>query len=413
MSNFVLVIDTNRTPLLPCNQGVARSLLNSGKASVFRKFPFTIILKKEVNSCVDTMTIKIDPGSKTTGVAVLHGDRVLFGMEISHRGSLIKSKILKRSALRRARRNRNARHRKPRFLNRRRSSGWMPPSIEHRVLTTMTWVKRLLRLMPISRAVQELVRFDTQAIENPEINPEGYQQGTLFGYEIREFLLEKWDRRCAYCNKSGLPLQVEHIHPRSRGGSDRISNLCIACEKCNKKKGSMLVSCFLEKNAPLLSRIKNQAKKPMIDCAAVNSTRLSLLASLKATGMTVSCGTGGQTKWNRTRFGLDKEHWIDAACVGDVDHIEIMVSKPLLVFCRGQGGRQKSAVNSFGYPVRINPLKPVYGWRTGDIARFSGKMYSVSPRKSGHFDLTRSGEKTSKNMSFLVRVHKADGYRYL
>ena len=412
MSNFVLVLDTNRTPLLPCNQGVARSLLKSGKASVFRQFPFTIILNKEVKSCCGTMTIKIDPGSKTTGIAVLHGSDVLFGMEIKHRGLLIKKKILKRSLLRRARRSRNTRHRKPRFLNRARASGWLPPSIGHRVLTTMTWVKRLLRLMPISSAVQELVRFDTQAIENTEINPEGYQQGTLFGYEIREFLLEKWERRCAYCNKAGIPLQVEHIYPRSRGGSDRVSNLCIACEGCNKRKGSMLVSEFLKGNSQLLIKINNQLKKPMADSAAVNSTRFFLMESIKMTGIPVSCGTGGQTKWNRTRMGLDKEHWIDAACVGDVDQINIKISKPLLVFCRGQGGRQRSAVNSFGYPVRTNPLRPIHGWRSGDVVRLSGKLYSISPRNSGHFDLTRGKERTSKSMSFLTPVHKMDGYRY-
>jgi hypothetical protein len=46
--NYVLVLDTNKKPLTPCQPGVARSLLKAGKAAVFRRYPFTIILKKEV-----------------------------------------------------------------------------------------------------------------------------------------------------------------------------------------------------------------------------------------------------------------------------------------------------------------------------------------------------------------------------
>jgi hypothetical protein len=56
----------------------------------------------------------------------------------------------------------------------------------------MSWVWRLLRWVPATAVSQELVRFETQALENPEISGTEYQQGTLFGYEVREYLLEKW-----------------------------------------------------------------------------------------------------------------------------------------------------------------------------------------------------------------------------
>lgn len=72
MSNYTLVIDANRKPLTPCKPGVARSLLKSGKAAVFRRYPFTIILKKAVDGKPDFMTLKIDPGSKTTGDCASH-----------------------------------------------------------------------------------------------------------------------------------------------------------------------------------------------------------------------------------------------------------------------------------------------------------------------------------------------------
>lgn len=75
-------------------------------------------------------------------------------------------------------------------------------------------------------------------MENPEISGVQYQQGTLQGYEVRQYLLEKWSRKCTYCGVENVPLQIEHIQPLAKGGSDRVSNLCLACEKCNTKKGT-------------------------------------------------------------------------------------------------------------------------------------------------------------------------------
>ncbi|GAB5492447.1 MAG: hypothetical protein Phog2KO_26620 [Phototrophicaceae bacterium] len=40
----VLVLDKNKKPLMPCHPARARELLRKGKATVFRRFPFTIIL---------------------------------------------------------------------------------------------------------------------------------------------------------------------------------------------------------------------------------------------------------------------------------------------------------------------------------------------------------------------------------
>jgi 5-methylcytosine-specific restriction endonuclease McrA len=84
-----------------------------------------------------------------------------------------------------------------------------------------------------------------QQTENPEISGAEYQQGQLQGYEVREYLLEKWGRKCAYCGAEYTPLQVEHIQPKARGGSNRISNLTLACQPCNQRKGAMPVEQFL------------------------------------------------------------------------------------------------------------------------------------------------------------------------
>ena len=225
----VFVLDKNKQPLDPCHPARARKLLTSGRARVFRRYPFTLIMQdKEVQECVTHQhQLKLDPGAKTTGIAVVQEDKVIWAAELTHRGFQIREQLTARRQLRRSRRGRKTRYRKPRFLNRRRSDSWLPPSLMSRIANTLTWVRRLCKLCPIAGLSQELVRFDPQAMQNPEISGVEYQQGKLQGYEVREYLLEKWRRQCAYCRAKNVPLEVEHIRPLSKGGSDRISNLTL------------------------------------------------------------------------------------------------------------------------------------------------------------------------------------------
>lgn len=422
MSNFVLVIDTQKRPLTPIPPGLARKLLNDGKAAVFRRYPFTIILKVEVDSPQGPITLKIDPGPKTTGIVLVQGEKVIFGAELTHRGQTIKARLESRRLLRSGRRNRHTRYRKSRFLNRIRPKGWLAPSLQHRVETTLTWVARLTRFAPISSITQELVRFDLQQLENPEISGVEYQQGVLQGYEIREYLLNKWERTCAYCGITGIALQVEHIHPRAKGGSDRISNLCLACEKCNVKKGTQSIEQFLSKQPDVLRKILSQVKRPLKDAAAVNSTRWALFNRLCMIGLTVSTGSGGLTKFNRTRLGLTKTHWLDAACVGNIESLRILTSKPLLIKSTGHGTRQMCRTDKFGFPSRYVPrFKFVNGFQTGDIVKAivtRGKRVGtyvgrIAVRTSGFFDISTVKTLLSGiGHKYCSIVHKKDGYSY-
>jgi 5-methylcytosine-specific restriction endonuclease McrA len=422
MSNLVFVLDANKTPLNPCTPGMARSLLNAGKAAVFRQFPFTIILKKEVEATPEPLELKIDPGSKTTGFAILKGNKVIFGAELTHRGQAIKASLESRRSLRRGRRSRHTRYRSSRFLNRTRPKGWLAPSLAHRVETTLTWVKRFIRFAPIGSIVQELVRFDLQQLENPEISGIEYQQGELAGYEVREYLLNKWDRKCTYCNVENVPLQVEHIQPKAKGGSNRISNLCLACEKCNLKKGTQEITKFLAKKPELLSKVLAQAKRPLKDAAAVNSTRFALFNRLKEIGFSVSTGSGGKTKFNRTQLGIPKTHWLDAACVGQVEELEILASQPLLIKATGHGSRQMCRTDKFGFPSRYVPrFKFAKGFQTGDIVKAivtSGKKIGtyigrVAVRSKGSFNISdKSGLIDSVSHNYCKIIHKKDGYNY-
>jgi 5-methylcytosine-specific restriction endonuclease McrA len=374
MSN-VFVIDTNKQPLNPVHPGRARILLSTGQAAIFRCYPFTIILKQAVKSPIkSTLRLKIDPGSKTTGMAIVNDDSgdVVFAAELSHRGQVIKKALDDRRAHRRSRRERKTRYRKARFQNRKRTGGWLPPSLESRVDNVLTWVCRLCRYCPIAALSQELVRFDLQALQNPEIKGIEYQQGTLQGYETREYLLVKWDHHCAYCGQGNVPLQVEHVLPRSRGGTDSVSNLVLACEACNIAKGTRRIEDFLEDNPEVLRNILNLTKAPLKDASAMNVTRWTLYEQLRAMGLPVEVGTGGHTKYNRVLRALPKAHWLDAACVGALTPAKLKVERvrPLLIKAKGHGRRQTCITDEHGFPRRHKSRqKRFLDFQTGDIVK--------------------------------------------
>ena len=423
----VFVLDANKQPLNLIHPGRARMLLSQGKAAVFRRYPFTIILKEEAsNPDVEPLRIKIDPGAKTTGLALVNDStgEVVWVAELQHRGFQIRDSLTSRRQLRRSRRNRKTRYRKPRFLNRTRPQGWLPPSLNSRVANILTWVKRLSTLCQVTAISTELVRFDTQQMQSASISGVGYQQGTLAGYEVREFLLEKWDRTCAYCGGKDTKLEIEHINPRSKGGSNRVSNLCLACVPCNQKKGNQDIKDFLKGKPDLIKRILAQAKRPLADTAAVNATRWNLYENLKKTGLSVEVGTGGRTKYNRTIRGLEKTHYWDAACVGASTPEQLITVgvKPLRIAAKGHGTRSSCRTNKWGFPVRYcSRTKFHKGFQTGDIVKAvvtSGKKVGtyvgrVATRATGSFNISTSdGLVQGISHKYCKHIHRKDGYSY-
>ena len=422
----VFVVDTDRKPCDQVDPGKARILLSSGKAAVLRRFPFTIILKEKSQREVQPTELKLDPGSKETGVALINKitRRIVFAMVITHRGQAISERLMSRRGIRSNRRSRKTRYRKPGLPNTKKSEGWLAPSLLHRVFTTMTWVERMCRFAPVASIAMELVKFDLQQIENPEISGVEYQQGTLAGYEVREYLLEKWNRTCCYCGAEGVPLQVEHIDPKANSGSNRISNLCLACEECNSKKGKLDIWVFLKNKPEVVTKILAHAKKPLKDAAAVNATRWKLFNRLNETGLPVTTGSGGQTKFNRTTLGLPKEHWIDAACVGKSggDVVVPTGMGPLMAKATGHGCRQVTRVDRFGFPRQTAKKGgAVFGFQTGDmvkvvvtkgkkVGRYIGK---VAVRATGRFNIhTTGGVVQGINHKYCSIIHRKDGYSY-
>lgn len=423
----VFVIDAEQRPLDPVHPGRARLLLKEGKAAVWRRYPFVIILKRQVQTPMpQPLRLKIDPGAKTTGLALVDDatGEVVWAAELSHRGTEIRASLDTRRRVRRSRRQRHTRYRAPRFANRRRPQGWLPPSLRSRVDNILTWVTRLARLCAITALSQELVRFDLQKLEHPEISGMQYQQGELFGYEVREYLLEKWKRTCAYCDAQHVKLQIEHIHPKARGGTDRLSNLTLACQPCNDAKGTQDVREFLAQDPARLARLLAQAKAPLRDATAVNATRWRLLERLKATGLPVETGSGGRTKYNRTKQGLPKTHWVDAACVGasTPDGLQMGQVVPLLIEASGRGHRRLMLVGELGFPRAYRQRKKrYYGYQTGDLvravvprgARRGTHVGRVAVKASGYFTLqTKTGKVSDVAHRFCHLLQRTDGYSY-
>lgn len=426
----VLVLGKSRQPLMPCHPARARRLLREGKAAVFRRFPFTIILKEREDGITQPTALKLDPGSRTTGLALVsyfarRGNVVVWAAELQHRGSAISKALYERKAHRSLRRSK-LRYRPARFLNRSKLKGWLAPSLQHRVYTTMTWVNRMRRLAPIMCLSQELVSFDTQSLQTPEISGAEYQRGTLFGYDVREYLLEKWGRECAYCGSKNVPLTIDHIHPRSKGGSNRVSNLTLACSTCNQRKGNIDVAEFLSHDPLKLARIEKQRKATLRDAAVVNSTRWALWRALVSTGLAVEVGSGSRTKYNRNQHQYPKAHWIDAACVGESGadvHLNPQYS-PLCIEAKGHGKRRMQNHDSYGFPKgKAKSKKRFYfGFQTGDlvcaIVTYGSKtgkhVGRVLCRASGIFDIqTKQGRVSGISRRYCHPIHRMDGYSYV
>lgn len=426
----VFVLDRNGKALMPCTERRAKLLLARDRARVHRMLPFSIrLIDRQAASCeFQALRIKLDPGSKSTGVALVRemvsgGIAVLNLFKLIHRGRQISEALTARRNMRSRRRTANLRYRQPRFLNRgNKQASWLAPSLQHRVDTTMAWVTRLSKLAPISAISQELVKFDMQQMESPEISGVEYQQGTLLGYEVREYLLEKFNRTCVYCDANDTPLQIDHLHPRAKGGTNRISNLVLACGPCNQRKAAQDINLFLAKEPVRLKRILAQAKKPLKDAAAVNSTRWALFNALKTTGLSIEVASGGKTKYNRSRLNIPKTHALDAVCVGSVESIENWDKPTLNIKSMGRGCYQRTRLTAFGFPRGyLTRIKNIKGFQTGDMVKATvtkGKKIGsyagrVAVRATGSFNIQTATEVIQGiSHRYCKIVQRGDGYGY-
>ena len=247
----VPVYSSDEQPIMPCHPARARKLLIKGRAVPHHTkglFGIRLLDRTRNQSSVQDVAINIDPGSQTTGIAVVTDDEndqrtVLAALEIKHHAFTIKATLTKRRSFRRNRRGR-LRFRKPRFDNRRRKQGTLPPSVDSLRADTMRLVNILRRMYPISSIRLERNKFDPQMMMNPDVKGVEYQRGTLFGWQVRAYILERDQGRCTYCRRRDVQLELDHVRPRATG-SDRVDNLVACCRDCNIKKANQPIEQFV------------------------------------------------------------------------------------------------------------------------------------------------------------------------
>lgn len=364
---FVYVLDVSGKPLMPTTPQNANKLLKNGKAKVLQRQPFIIQLNNpiNINHKFSNLTLGIDPGFENIGFSVINDKSELICGEIKSRIDIPKL-LEKRSMYRRGKRNR-LRYRPSRFLNKNIKKGWLAPSIHHKLNSTLKVIEKIKSYLPISKIIVEIVKFDTQKMVNPEISGIEYQQGELQGYELREYLLEKWNRQCAYCKKTNIPLQIEHIIPKSRGGTNRVSNLTIACNNCNQKKGTKTAKEFGYSN------IQEKANKSLKSAAFMNIIRNILVEKLKNIyNIPISTTYGYITKYNRIKNNIEKTHYNDAFVIADgINQIRCRPYFAIQTRVNDRCLQQNNTSRPSGRSIR----RQRYSLHLNDVVKYENKTY--------------------------------------
>ena len=419
---MVLVIDKRKRPCNTISAAYARILLFSKQAVIHKRFPFTIRLRNDNAVLKDrSYTVKLDPGSKTTGVAITDDkESVVMLAEIEHRGHIIKKNLNKRRVIRHSRRNRKTRYRAARFLNRTRPEGWLAPSVKSRADNVINFIKKYNKLINIDRVMIENVSFDTaQMSSDSYLIGTDYQQGNLYNKNLREFIFSKTKGRCSYC---GAPAQeIDHIVPRANGGTNSSYNLTPACRLCNEKKSNLSLKEFGKLIGKDFSKL--EPKKLPKNAAIVQSARNYMVKEISKLVQDTTTHNAWITKYNRDQLGLSKQHYYDALSVGEIpSKLNFLTDKILQISAKGRGSRQMCRMDSYGFPrTSAKSSKTVKGFQTGDIVKavvpFGLKqgeyLGRVAVRSRGYFNIeTKTGLVKDIGYKFCRLLQRNDGYSY-
>lgn len=288
------------------NHAKVRILLKTKKAKVTKRCPFTIQLAYDSTNYTQEVTLGVDAGSKHIGLSATTKDKVLFESDVELRND-ITNLLSTRQQNRRARRNRKTRYRKPRFNNRRRKDGWLAPSVQNKVNTHLTVIRKAHEILPIAKIIVEVASFDIQKIKNPTISGTKYQQGERLGFwNIREYVLFRDGHTCQCCKGKSKDkiLNVHHIESRKTGG-DAPNNLITLCKTCHTgyHKGTVKLPKTIRRGMSFR------------DATFMGILRWAFYNKLKEIYPNVSLTYGYITKNTRIESGLPKDHYIDARCI--------------------------------------------------------------------------------------------------
>lgn len=400
----------------------ARILIRKKLAVIHKIYPFTIRLRD--NSCVGndkSYTVKIDPGSRHTGVAIIDDkDSVVMLAEIEHRGHIIKKDLDSRRNARKSRRQRKTRYRPARFLNRTKPKGWLAPSVKSRTDNVINFIKKYKKLINIDKVMIENVSFDTAQMTS-DVNLVGtaYQQGPLYQKELRSFIFSRSDGKCVYCG--AVATEIDHIIPRAKGGTNSVYNLAASCRTCNQMKSNLTLKDFGKLVGKNFSHL--EPKKLPKYAAIVQSARNYMVREITKLISDTTLHDAWLTKYNRDSLGLPKQHYYDALSVGEVPiKFIFLADKVLVISAKGRGSRQMCRVDKYGFPrTSAKASKSVRGFQTGDMVKaivpsglkqgvYLGK---VAVRSSGYFNI-QTKTKTIQGIGhqYCHIIQRSDGYSY-
>jgi 5-methylcytosine-specific restriction endonuclease McrA len=387
---------------MPCHPRKARLLLQEGKANVAKMVPFTIQLLYGSSGYKQAISLGVDAGTQHIGVSATTEQQVLFEAEVLPRSD-IQELLATRRQFRRARRRRKTRYRKVRFLNRKKSDGWLAPSVQHKVEAHLKTIRLVHKILPVRTSTIEVAQFDIQKIRHPEIAGKAYQEGPQLGFwNVREYVLFRDNHCCQWCRgKSKDPiLNVHHIESRKTGG-DSPDNLITLCETCHD----------------LIHRTHQEHKigrkrSTFRDAAQMGIIRWRIYEQTKALFQNVHLTYGYITKHSRISQHLEKSHRIDARCIS-THPCAISDGTWYLIKCVRRNNRQlhKATIRKGGKRQRNTAPKYVHGFRLFDCVRYeNAACFVFGRRSSGYFDLRiLNGTKVSASASYkkLHVVQKA------
>lgn len=421
------MLDQHGKPLMPTKRlGKVYRLLKTKKAHIVSYEPFTIQLDYEPDThIIQPMTLGVDSGAIHSGYSVANEQREFYSSEVIARDN-ISYRISDRHMYRRNRRYRKTRYRKPRFNNRKnKKKGWLPPSLEQKVAVQLNEIDHLYRHFPIETIIVEVAEFDIQKIKNPNISGKDYQQGTLQGYNIRNYLLEKHGRKCFYCDKAVSTFEVEHMIPKAKGGSNRIDNLTLSCHSCNQKKGTLTAEEFIKQTLPaekVAKKLKQLSKEKRLFkyMAHMNATRWTLYDAINDKYPNVKMTYGYITKYNRIQAGLPKAHHIDAKCITGFAQVPSFDTTVVKMKMRRHNRQLHRATFSKGHVRKAASLPTVmFGFRLYDIVMYNNHRYYIKGRRStGAFALVsveglKDESRTYKKLTLLAHTNAYLTNRYV
>lgn len=302
---------------MPTTPQKARKLLKQNKAKVINYKPFTIQLLYIAGEAKQPINIGIDLGAKYIGIAIQSENKVIAKGEIELRQD-VKSSLDTRRQYRRGRRYRKTRYRKPRFDNRKRSKGWLPPSIQSRIDNTFMWIDKFVDLLPNPKVNIEVGKFDVQKMINPKIEGVDYQKGQTYGYyDVRYYVFARDSYTCQVCKKKDKVLQTHHIVYKTHGGSDRADNLITVCTDCHNHKNH-------QEGGVLYDWMVNKKKAPSYkEAPFMNIIRQRVFQKYPNANIVY----GSWTTPRRKELGLEKTHYNDAIVISGIESIHHNVDK--------------------------------------------------------------------------------------